>query len=52
MVWNMMGGGCFGAGVGSFGVLVGVLYSLLLIGLVILVYLWIAKLWKETSRKK
>ena len=49
MIFNMMGYGMMD-GYGYYG-FTGLLFSLLLIGLVILVYLWIAKLWKEVFKK-
>lgn len=39
-------------GFGSFGSLYYLLVILLLLGLVILVYLWIVKLWREIQRKR
>jgi len=49
MIFNMMGYDMMGA-YGYYG-LTGFLLSLLLIGLVILVYLWIIKLWKQIFPK-
>lgn len=50
--YGMMNGGETGM-MGTFGTgLYGALYFLLVLGLVILVYLWIWKLWKELNRKK
>ena len=49
MIFNMMGYGMMD-GYGYYG-FTGLLFSLLLIGLVILVYLWVAKLWREVFRK-
>ncbi|MBI2147533.1 hypothetical protein HYU19_03580 [Candidatus Woesearchaeota archaeon] len=43
---------CIGIRHEQLGALSSILYFVLLLGLVILVYLWIAKLWKETRRKK
>jgi len=59
---NMMGGnmmdnadygmmGNYGSGFG-YGGFINILYTILLIGLIILVYLWIAKLLKDTKNKK
>ena len=49
MIFNMMGYGMMD-GYGYYG-FTGFLLSLLLIGLVILVYLWVIKLWKQTFAK-
>lgn len=45
---DMMGGWMMGP-VFGFG---GVLYTLLLIGLVVLVWLWVVKVWREVFRKR
>lgn len=39
-------------GFGGFSTLYHLLITLLLLGLVILVYLWIVKLWREIRRKR
>ena len=46
---NMMGSTGYGFGYWSF---LNVLYIVLLIGLIILVYLWVAKLWKDIKNKR
>lgn len=50
MGYGMMGNSPFGYGYGYLGFF-GLLYIALLIGLVVLVYLWIIKLWKELQGK-
>src|SRR3989344_1846684 len=45
---SMMGSGGFGFGYWNF---INILYIILLIGLIILVYLWIIKLWKNIKNK-
>ena len=49
MGYGMMGNYGYGLGYWSF---VNILYIILLIGLIILVYLWILKLWKNMPKKK
>ena len=49
MGYGMMGNYGYGFGYWNF---LNALYALLLIGLIILVYLWIIKLWKNKSGKK
>ncbi|MBI2652479.1 hypothetical protein HYX00_03345 [Candidatus Woesearchaeota archaeon] len=49
MGYGMMGNYGYGLGYWSF---VNILYTILLIGLIILVYLWILKLWKNMPKKK
>ena len=49
MGYGMMGNYGYGFGYGSF---INILYIILLIGLIILVYLWIVKLLKNTKNKK
>ena len=49
MGYGMMGNYGYGFGYWNF---VNVLYAILLIGLIILVYLWIIKLWKTMENKK
>lgn len=44
---------CFGGMMGwsGYGGIVMLLYALILIGIVVLLYLWIVKLWRELSKK-
>ena len=52
---NMMGSNMMGYGmIGNYGYwnLINILYVILLIGLIVLVYLWIIKLWKSMKGKK
>ena len=52
---NMMNYGTFGGMMGSgygYWTFLNALYLILLIGLIVLVYFWIAKLWKEMHEKK
>ena len=53
MVYNCMG---FGTGYGmmgwgGWGGIFGILYLLIVVGLVVLLYLWIVKLWREAHTK-
>ena len=54
MMMNMMGSGMMGNWGYSFGYwnFINILYVILLIGLIILVYLWIIKLWRNSYAKK
>lgn len=52
---GMMNGGMMGGAMGSSSLywdFLNILYVLLVIGLVILVYLWIVKLWKDMKKRK
>src|SRR3989344_4307647 len=49
MGYGMMGNYSYGSGYWSF---VGVLYTLLLVGLVILVYIWVVKAWRSLKVNK
>jgi hypothetical protein len=55
---NMMGGNMYGSGMmGNLGYsgywnFINILYIVLLVGLIILVYLWIIRLWRDAYRKK
>jgi len=54
MVYNCFGvGSGYGMmGWGGWGGIFGLVYLLILVGIVVLLYLWIAKLWKETRVTK
>jgi len=50
MLGNNLGYGMMGTSYGYWGLL-NLLYLVLVVGLIILVYLWIIKLWKEIYKK-
>lgn len=51
MSYGMMSGGMWSSNHYALFNLFGVLYLLLIIGLTILVYLWIVKLWRELNKR-
>lgn len=52
MMGMMNNFGMMGWGGGGYGGIVMLLYTLILIGIVVLLYLWIIKLWRETARRR
>ncbi|HLD33922.1 MAG TPA: hypothetical protein VJB66_04295 [Candidatus Nanoarchaeia archaeon] len=51
MVYNCFGGGYGMMSWAGWGGIFGLLYLLIVVGLVVLLYLWIVKLWRETQTK-
>ncbi|HLC74595.1 MAG TPA: hypothetical protein VJH88_01935 [Candidatus Nanoarchaeia archaeon] len=53
MVYSCFGGTGYGMmGWAGWGGIFGLLYLLIVVGLVVLLYLWIVKLWRETHVRK